>query len=504
MGSSVRPPVEPSAPDHLTLLFPDSALSHWPQLAREVLRRVAGFVVQRFVSIAKLAVFARLFAPEALGQLALVLAVVTATAALANLGTREAVIRDPDRSAARTDTTFTLSAALALALLGLLISLAYPVGSPLLGPETARWLLPGSILVLAVPAMFPVYLWERDLQFGRVAVPGVLSELVSLIATFGLWRLSGHALASLIGGHLAGFMVATIWTWSSCARWPRLRIDGREVRPLLAFGVPVALDALNVQVTLTGDNLLVGWLWGAAALGFYNVARSLPMTIASTLAIFDAMTLPLFAQAQRHPAALRALFAAVNKGWAVIGFPLGCLLALYAPQTVRLLYGVPWEPAIPILRVMAISFALRFATGYAYGPLAVVRGRTAYLFKWGCVNSLFVLLVGGWMIKVFGPIGGAWFWIVQLAVLGPLVRFPLILQELGTLADLRQVLPPIGAGVAASLVTALVLLIWPDRVLVSAALFVTIYLGMLLLTDATVAAWGRAVAARAGITRARG
>jgi O-antigen/teichoic acid export membrane protein len=477
------------ASQEATLLGPFHGIRHVLWL------RVGGFVLQRGLVLAKAAIFARVFTPEAIGTVTLVIGTVAFFGALANLGTRESVIRDQSLDQRRTDTSFTLSllASATVAALLLLLTVALARFAP--GTTLRGWLPLVCVLVFTTPGLFPMYQWERDLRFDRVAVPGIVSELSSLVLTLILWKFSGNAVLSLLLGHVIGFVMSLLWTWTAPGRWPRLRVDPREAWALLAFGLPLALDSLNVQATLVGDNLLVGWLWGNAALGFYSVAWNLPMTIASSLAVLEAMSLPLFAKARDQQGELRRLFNATNKVWAAIGFPLGCLLALYARPIVLYLYGPDWSPTVPILRVMAVSFALRFSTGYAYGPLAVVRGRTAYLLKAGCVSSAFLILVGTPMIAAFGPIGGAWFWLVQLLVLGPLVRFPLIRQELGTLEYLWHGLPPILAGTLATLVAGVIFHLWPGGagVIVSLLAFVAIYLGALRLVDPELWGWGRAM-----------
>lgn len=448
--------------------------------------RFIGFLIQRSLTLVKMAVFARVFAPESIGQLALLTSIVTFVGGLSNIGSRESVIRDQSGDKDRLNTNFTLSIVISLILTVGLIFVTPFLGKIIGSRFQSNWLIPLSIVILSVPAMFPTYIWERDLKLGRVGAPGIINEFCSLGATLIIMIITGNPLPSLIWGHIAGFIISIGWIWLSSREKPKLHLTRSEVKPLLSFGLPIAFDTVNYRVTQGGDNLIVGWLWGDAALGFYNVAWNLPNAISSFFGVFDFMVLPLFAQTNGDTGRLREIFNYTNKLIAVVGFPLGCALALYADPIVRVIYGPNWEPAIPILQLMAISFAFRFASGFSYGPLAIVRGRTLYLMKWGVVNSIFVILLGIILISNLGPIGGAWLWVIQLVILGPLVRFPLIIQELGTLEYLKSLSPPILSGLVASLGTAILLFTatLDTRVyIISIVLFLVLYFTSLLLLD---------------------
>ncbi|MFH1755750.1 MAG: polysaccharide biosynthesis C-terminal domain-containing protein, partial [Candidatus Latescibacterota bacterium] len=134
-----------------------------------------------------------------------------------------------------------------------------------------------------------------------------------------------------------------------------------------------------------------------------------------------------------------------------------------------------------------LSFIIRFCTGYAYDNLVLVRGRTAYLMKWGFVNTVLVFTLGLYMIKTMGPIGGAWYWVIQALLLVPLIRIPLIRQELQTLEFLRHIWQPLlcGALAGAAAYLAMGMLPWADTLnsIVVLAGYVIIYIGLLLFID---------------------
>jgi hypothetical protein len=109
------------------------------------------------------------------------------------------------------------------------------------------------------------------------------------------------------------------------------------------------------------------------------------------------------------------------------------------------------------------------------------------MMKWGFVNTLLVFTVGWWMIHSLGPIGGAWFWVLQAVLLIPLVRFPLIHQELNTLEYLRHVWQPVLSGVIASLCGYLIIVLLPNgsfiNIMVSMIGYAMVYILALFFLD---------------------
>jgi hypothetical protein len=136
---------------------------------------------------------------------------------------------------------------------------------------------------------------------------------------------------------------------------------------------------------------------------------------------------------------------------------------------------------------MAVSFVIRFCSGYAYDNLVLVRGRTTYLMKWGFVNTALIATVGLGMILHYGAIGGAWFWIFQAAVFTPMLRLPLIYQELRTFEFVGHVWQPVLAGAVAALcaheLRTGTAALDPWVLLAAAVAYLTAFSGTLLLLD---------------------
>jgi len=448
--------------------------------------RVGGLFVTRSISVAKIIIFARIFTPNEIGTATLALSCVLMVAGFANFGFFENVIRNRERSQGFADTAFTLSLIFGTVLFVLLL-VGAPLLSRLFSAELDAYIRFLGFLVLLIPLQFPKVFWEKEIRFGHPSVALIIPEAVSLLVALVVQLTLHLGVWSLVLGHALGYLLSGLYIWALAAKRPHIGIEGRHVGPQMRFGAPFMLNGINGQVMARGDNLMVGAFAGTTQLAYYNFAWQLPLMISSMTSLIDTMLLPVYARFNTDRDRIIRLFNLTNKMWSVAGSFLGFPILLFAGEIVRILYGPTWDPVVPILRVMALSFMIRFCTGYAYDNLVLVRGRTAYLMKWGFVNTVLVFTLGLFMIRTLGPIGGAWYWVVQAVLLVPLIRIPLIRQELQTLAFLRHIWQPVLCGITAASIAYLLMQVLPgaNRAVAAAALacYIIVYLAMLFIID---------------------
>ncbi len=414
--------------------------------------RVTSFIVVRVLQLTRVIIFARIFVPADLGLYSLVFGIISIFSILANPGFSQYLIRKQDGSIEFTNTVFSLSIIFSLLALGLAF-LSAPFLTSLFSVSLESVIRLLAILTFSIPIRFPLFLWEKALEFRPSALALIINEGFSLFVTLVLEYVYHYGVWSILIGNISGLIITGVYVWSKTVYRPKLNIMNNQVRPIMNFGFPLMIHGINGEVMTRGDNLIVGAYSGTEQLAFYNFAWQLPAFISTFTQTVDSLFYPVFAKLDHDLLATRRLFNITNKLWSISGSFLGFGILIFADQIVNIIYGANWASVIPILRVMALSFIIRFCTGYGYDNLVLVKGRTGYVMKWGIVNTLLILTVGQFMIRQMGPIGGAWFWVAQAVLLNPLVRFPLFFQELGTLEFLKHVWQPLASGIIASFVS---------------------------------------------------
>jgi PST family polysaccharide transporter len=261
--------------------------------------------------------------------------------------------------------------------------------------------------------------------------------------------LAGVGAMSLAIGRVSGLAIsALIFLWYSPLP-VRCGLDRSLIRPLLAFGLPLAGASIIVFLVGFLDQVVVGHLLGPVVLGYYVLAVNLagwPVSIVSQP--LRSVAPVIFARLQGDPGAMTRSFADVLRPLAGVAL-IGCgTMVVVAPDLVLAVYGDAWAPAGPILRWLAALAALRILFELAYDFL-VVLGRSSAIFRiqvaW-LVALVPAVLVG---VHVGGAAGAA----ASLVVVALLVSCPLYAEELrragiGPRTILRQVALPLSIAAA--------------------------------------------------------
>lgn len=426
------------------------------KLFRGVGLKASSFFIVRIFQILRIIFFARLFQPAEIGLASLAISCVTVISIFANFGFTQSIIRGKDKNQDYFHTIFSLSL-----LLGSLFFIVTWIVAPFFSHVFSQSLDPYirivAIMTLIIPAKFPVNFWEKELDFGHPSIVAIISEGLTFLTSILVQLIWEAGVLSIVIGTLSGFLFSTVYIWVFSRYKPQLLINRQYVKPIFSFGAPLMVQGINGEAMSRGDNLMVGAYSGTEQLAYYNFAWQFPMLISSFTQTIDSMFFPVFVKIQEDKKSVRRVFNLANKLWSLTGSFLGFALFTFAEPIVLLMYGKTWSPVIPILKVMALSFVLRFCTGYAYDNLVLISGRTKYTMKWGIINTILIFTVGQYMIQKFGPIGGAWFWMLQAVVLIPLTRFPLIHQELGTMEFFHHIWQPFLSGLIACIAAMLLI-----------------------------------------------
>ncbi|MBH1971471.1 lipopolysaccharide biosynthesis protein [Moraxellaceae bacterium AER2_44_116] len=125
---------------------------------------------------------------------------------------------------------------------------------------------------------------------------------------------------------------------------------------LIKSGAYLAVSNFICYFQLYLGTILIGHLFGSAALGFYLKAaglKALPTTYAA-MVVTDVMVASLAAFHENHERVGEGYRKAL-KLIAFVGCPAGAMLYPMASEAVMIFYGKQWDAAVPLLKVMAIS-----------------------------------------------------------------------------------------------------------------------------------------------------
>jgi PST family polysaccharide transporter len=327
------------------------------------------------VRLAALAVLARELSPGVFGVMAMSTVAAGFAAATVDVGFGSALVQRERLSAAHLWWVFRFSLMLSLGLWGV-CALASPwvarfFHEPLVGPVLA---VSAGILPLSALSLTPRALLMRHFEFRKLGLCD-LSEAVISGGLSVLLAINGCGVWSLVAGSLAGGAVsaALLTVLSPWRPAPAGETDDR--RGLFAFGAAVTLVASLFYWTERIDNLIVGRLLSAEALGIYVVAFNLAIMVAGQLSVgMRVVAFPVFSAIQDDRDRLAAAYRRSVRWSAALAFPCCALAGALAPELISLLLGEAWTRAVLPFRLLLAVGAIRALYGFS-GPMLRATGR---------------------------------------------------------------------------------------------------------------------------------
>ena len=317
---------------------------------------LAAQAVRVLGQMATLVVLARLLTPQAFGLLAMVAAVGLVLDLLKELGLSSATIQKPDLTHAQVSSLFWINAAAGV-LLASGLALAAPLlaafyDQPELGP-VARWLALGFAL-----SGLTVQHWallRRQMRFAAIAGLETAADFAGFAAAITL-ALAGEGYWALVVQRLVSPAVLLVGSWIICRWRPARPAPAQGVRDLLRFGASVTGSGLASALARSLDQILIGWLWGPAALGFYErTSRLLLLPINTINAPVYAAGMPALSRLADQPERYRAMFCQIVQKLGLLTMPVFAVVAVMADWVIDILFGPAWRAAVPLALMFSVS-----------------------------------------------------------------------------------------------------------------------------------------------------
>ncbi|GAA4194839.1 lipopolysaccharide biosynthesis protein [Microbacterium oryzae] len=368
-------------------------------------------IVLRMGSLVVGIVLARILTPEQFGVYAVALTVQSILMTVADLGLSADLIRseEPEKIAPTVATLGMVSGAvttaLAIASSGFV---AQVLGSEAAAPAIAVLAL---TLFLAGVSIVPYAMLLRRFQQRELFWIGVVDFVVSTVVTL-LLVFAGFGVMGLAIGRVSAQVVSSALQFVLAKERPRYGLDRERVRPVLAFGLPIATANLLAWGLLNVDNIVLVRIAGATALGYYVLAFNIsnwPMSALSQSV--RAIALPYFSRTDDASSSLARVTAL---GWAG-ALPAGAVLAVVSAPLISVLYGERWLTSAPVLSALGVFGALRVLFDIFNGFL-YARGHARPVL-WVQIAWLLALVVGMVLATTsFGIVGAAWVHVVVALV----------------------------------------------------------------------------------------
>lgn len=202
----------------------------------------------------------------------------------------------------------------------------------------------------------------------------------------------GYGWWSLIWQRVIQNALGAIGAWLACSWRPSTAFDINEARAHLQLGAHISGANFAGYVSRNADNALIGWYWGAAALGFYSKAYDLVMApLGHVLTPLGQVMQPVLGQLSVEPGRYREFVRHALTGSLLILLPVGVVLVSQPSLVVGVLFGEAWEAAAPVVSWLGVLLLLGLS-GSVLNWSLVSRQLGAELSRTAIVNTLATLI----------------------------------------------------------------------------------------------------------------
>ncbi len=319
--------------------------------------------LERYLSImlalASNMVLARLLTPHEIGLYSVTLAVIGVAQVLRDFGIGNYLIQEKDLGADHIGTAFGVSLLLGGGLFTAVFLLAPLAADFYAEPSMGTTMRIAALNFLVLPfCTVRMALLRRAMRFKALLYVSLASTILSLLVTVALAWAGWGADSMAIGSVVLNLVTAT-GTWLASDDRQLFRPTLRMWRPLLNFGGQSALTNVVTTVSMDANDLVVGKVLGLAPVAQLSRAQGLMNLFhRDVMGAVRNVAFPALASAHREqrplgPAFVHAMSLLTLVAWAFYG-----LLAVYALEALRLLFGPQWDAAAPLVPLFCAAGAV--------------------------------------------------------------------------------------------------------------------------------------------------
>lgn len=305
--------------------------------------------------------------------------------------------------------------------IGALLTVGFAALGPLLArffhDSTVRHVTEAMSLTVLVGNFSVIHLalLKRAMHFTSVSANRILARAVSVVVAI-ILALMGWGYWALVAGYIAQELSTSMGAWYMCRWAPSLprRVPGTGAA--LKFAANVCLHMGFSYSSGNTDNLLVGWRFGATALGFYKKAFDLFYLPANQLlSPMSSVAIATLSRLNNQRAQYQRYFLLGISALAFLGMAIGADLTLVGRDLIRILLGPNWTETGRIFAFFGPGIGVMLLCN-THGWIHLSIGRPERWFRWGvieflCTVSLFVLALR------WGPEGVALAWTTSYFIL---------------------------------------------------------------------------------------
>ena len=350
-------------------------------------------VISIILQLTSTIVLARIINPTSYGIIGMVMAVISFAGLFRDLGLSTATIQRKDLTHDQVSVLFWVNLSLGF---GLFVSVA--LCSPFVvwfynKPELL-WItvvLGVNIFLSSIGAQHAALL-NRSMRFKQINIAKIGGALSNFVVAL-IGALFGLEYWALALGAVANSVVNTSLVWYYSGWTPGRPYKKTGVRDMVKYGLNLTgFEFLN-YLSRNLDNILIGKVIGAEALGFYTRAYNLIMfPISNIRTPLASVALPSLSSLQDDLLRFKLYYKQLLEALAIITMPIAGFIFIASKSMVLVLLGEKWLPVAPIMRWLSVAAFLQPVSGL-FGLVLLAQGLAKRHLYSGLISAIVLSFV---------------------------------------------------------------------------------------------------------------
>lgn len=315
--------------------------------------RCGAQIVTFIVSI----VLARLLDPSAYGTVALVTVFTTILQVFIDSGLGTALIQKKDADDLDFSSVFYFNLVMCLMLYGVIFFCAPFIASFYKDESLIAIVRVASItlIISGVKGIQQAYV-SRHMLFKRFFFSTIGGTIASAFIGIAM-AYAGCGVWALVIQQLSNMTVDTLILWITVKWRPKKMFSWKRLKELFSFGWKLLCSSLIDTVYTNIRSLIIGKMYSATDLAYYNQGEKFPKLIVSNInSSIDSVLLPTMSIAQDDKERVKNMTRRAIKTSTYIMAPLMMGLAFCAEPIVKLVLTDKWLECVPYMRIFCITY----------------------------------------------------------------------------------------------------------------------------------------------------
>lgn len=246
-------------------------------------------------------------------------------------------------------------------------------------------------IIKAIGSTQGVYLNKCQHYLGSSKVYYFSLVTGSVIAICCAWL--GYGFWSLVIKSFATMTLLTIGWWIISTWKPKFEFSYNSLIKMFPFGSRIILNSLFDGVFNNIYSLLIGKVFNAQSLGYYNRARGfIDLPDNSIRGVIMGVLFPALSYYQNDDEKLRSYYKRVLVLLAFVLFPIYSMLYFAASPMILVLITSKWLPAVALLKILCIK-SLFYPFESINGNVLYVKGKSNYILISTILRRVIFILI---------------------------------------------------------------------------------------------------------------